>query len=138
MAGGIFTGQSVSWWYPMLAKPFFSPPSWVFGPVWTLLYVLMGYSLYLVWSKGLKKKGVSDAIAIFGVQLVLNVVWSYLFFGLRNPLLALVEIVVLWFTILLTYSKFHDVEPKAGHLLLPYLTWVGFASILNLAIVLLN
>jgi tryptophan-rich sensory protein len=137
-AGSLYTNQSISWWYPMLVKPSFTPPDWIFGPVWTLLFVLMGYALYLILRKGLKAKGVSDAVAVFGVQLVLNVVWSYLFFGLRNPLLAFVEVVVLWFTILITYSKFHDIDRTAGHLLIPYLVWVGFAGVLNLAIVLMN
>lgn len=137
-AGSMYTNQSIAWWYPMLAKPSFTPPAFLFGPVWTVLFVLMGYAFYLVLRKGLKAKGVSDAVAVFGVQLILNVVWSYLFFGLRNPLLAFVEIVVLWFTILITYSKFHDIDRTAGHLLIPYLAWVGFAGVLNLAIVLMN
>ena len=98
----------------------------------------MGYSLYLVWNKGLKKKGVTDAVALFGVQLILNVVWSYLFFGLRNPLLAFFEIVVLWGTILITKMKFLKIEKMAGYLLVPYFLGVSFALVLNLAIVLLN
>ena len=98
----------------------------------------MGYALYLVWNKGLHKKGVADAVALFGVQLILNVVWSYLFFGLRNPFLALIEILVLWGTILVTTLKFGKIDKTAGHLMIPYLFWVGFASVLNLAIVLLN
>jgi tryptophan-rich sensory protein len=98
----------------------------------------MGYALYLVWNKGLKKKGVTDAVAIFGVQLILNVVWSYLFFGLRNPSLALFEIIVLWGAILATTLKFGKIDRSAAYLLIPYLLWVGFASALNLSIVLLN
>lgn len=137
-AGWVYTTQSVSWWYPLLNKPAITPPAWVFGPVWTLLYILMGYSLYLVWNKGLKKKGVSDAVALFGVQLILNVVWSYLFFGLRNPRLAFFEIVVLWVVILLTYFRFHKIKAVAGQLLLPYLVWTGYAGVLNLFIVLMN
>src|SRR3990167_6152040 len=138
VAGSLYTAQSVSWWYPLLNKPAITPPAWVFGPVWTFLFILMGYSLYLVWNKGLKKKGVTDAVALFGVQLILNVAWSYLFFGLRNPLLAFFEIIVLWAVLLLTYIKFHKIEANAGHLLLPYLIWTGYAGVLNFLIVLMN
>jgi len=138
IVGSIYTLQSVKWWYPTLTKPPFNPPAWIFGPVWSLLFILMGYALYLVWNKGLKKKGVTDAVAIFGVQLILNVVWSYLFFGLRNPSLALFEIIVLWGAILATTLKFGKIDRSAAYLLIPYLLWVGFASYLNLAIVLLN
>lgn len=137
-AGSIYTLQSVKWWYPTLNKPSLNPPSWVFGPVWTVLFVMMGIALYLVWNKGLKKKGVVDAIALFGVQLVLNVTWSYLFFGLRNPTLALTEIVVLWGAILLCTLKFSKIDKSAGHLMIPYLVWVSFACYLNLSIVFLN
>lgn len=137
-AGSLYTAQSVSWWYPTLVKPSFSPPAWVFGPVWTFLFILIGCALYLVWDKGLKKKGVADAVALFGVQLILNVTWSYLFFGLRNPFLALIEIMVLWAMILATTLKFAKIDKTAGYLMIPYLFWVGFASVLNLAIVLLN
>ena len=138
IVGSIYTLQSVKWWYPTLTKPQFNPPEWVFGPVWTILFILMGLSLYLVWNKGLKKKGVIDGIALFGVQLILNITWSYLFFGIRNPFLALVEISVLWGAILLTAWKFYKIDRTAGYLMIPYLLWVGFASYLNLAIVLLN
>lgn len=138
IAGSVYTLQSVKWWYPTLTKPSFNPPSWVFGPVWSLLFILMGYALYVVWNKGLKKKGVSDAVAIFFVQLILNVIWSYLFFGLRNPSLALFEIIVLWGMILATTLKFGKIDRAAAYLLVPYLLWVGFASVLNLSIVLLN
>lgn len=138
VAGSIYTAQSVSWWYPTLIKPFFTPPAGLFLPVWSFLFVLVGYALYLVWNKGLKKKGVVDAVALFGVQLILNVTWSYLFFSLRNPFLALIEILVLWGAILVTTLRFSKIDKTAGYLMIPYLFWVGFASVLNLAIVLLN
>ena len=138
IAGSMYTNQSIKWWYPILNKPSFTPPAWVFGPVWTVLFVLMGIALYLVWNKGLKKKGVIDAVSMFGVQLVLNVTWSYFFFGLRNPLLALAEILVLWGAILVTIKLFFRVERMAAYLLVPYALWVFFASVLNFAIVLLN
>lgn len=138
IVGSLYTFQTVKWWYPMLRKPWFNPPAWVFGPVWTILFVLMGVALYLVWNQGLKKKGITDAVALFSVQLTLNVVWSYLFFGLRNPFMALIEILVLWGAILLTTIKFLKINKGAGYLMIPYLAWVGFASVLNLAVVLLN
>ncbi len=138
VVGSIYTMQSVKTWYPVLHKPWFNPPSWVFGPVWTLLFILMGVALYLVWKKGLKKKKVCEALALFAVQLILNVTWSYFFFGRRNPLLALVQIVVLWGSILVTTKKFLSIDKTAGYLMTPYLLWVSFAVILNFSIVLLN
>lgn len=138
LVGAVYTNQSVNTWYPSLVKPAFVPPAWVFGPVWTMLFVLMGIALYRVWGKGIGKKKVSNGVALFVVQLVLNGLWSYLFFGLRNPLLALVDIVVLLITIGLVTLKFWRIEKRAGYLLLPYLFWVSFALLLNLSIVLLN
>jgi len=136
--GSIFTVSSVRTWYVDLSQPFFSPPSYVFGPVWSALYVLMGISAYLVWAKGIKKKEVKTALKIFFLQLVLNTLWSILFFGLQSPLLALVEIVLLWLLILITIKKFASISNAAGLLLVPYILWVSFASILNFSIVLLN
>ena len=129
--GSFFTISSIPTWYQTLNKPFFSPPNWIFGPVWTILYILMGYSLYLFW---LKKK----VPVVFWVQLALNTVWSIIFFGLKNPVLALVDIAALWLSIVLTIKAFSKINKLAGNLLYPYLIWVSFATILNLAIVLLN
>lgn len=124
-------------WYATLNKPSFSPPNWVFAPVWTTLYILMGISLYLVLSA--KGKGESQkAIQIFGIQLTLNFLWSIIFFGWHSPLLALVDIVALWIAIVLTIKSFYKINKLAGNLLTPYLLWVSFATILNLMIVLLN
>ena len=138
VAGSIYTAQSVKSWYPTLSKPRFNPPAWVFGPVWTLLFIMMGVSFYLVWTKGKKKKLHSEAMAVFLVQLILNVTWSYLFFSWKNITLALAEIVVLWVMILLTIKKFMMIDKTAGYLMWPYLAWVSFATVLNLAIVWLN
>lgn len=123
-------------WYATLNKPFFSPPNWIFGPVWTILYIIMGVSLYLVWvSKSkLKQKGIN----LFLIQLGLNVLWSVIFFGLKNPVLALVDIVALWGVIFLTIKSFYKINKLAGNLLIPYLLWVSFATLLNLSIVVLN
>ncbi len=129
--GSIFTISSIPTWYATLNKPFFSPPNWIFGPVWTILYILMGVSLYLVWIK-------NKVPAVFWIQLILNALWSILFFGLKNPSLALVDIAALWVAIFLTIKSFYKINKPAGNLLIPYLLWVTFASILNLAIVVLN
>ena len=136
--GGIFTSSSVSTWYETLNKPSFSPPNWVFGPVWTLLYILMGISFYIVWLKSFKEKEVKKAAAIFAVQLLLNMLWSILFFGLKSPLAAFIEVVLLWLAICLTILQFSKISKPAAYLLVPYILWVSFASVLNLAIVLLN
>ena len=139
--GSIFTTQAPPagglTWYTTLNKPFFSPPNWVFGPVWTVLYILMGVALYLVISD--KGKVIREkAIQIFAIQLVLNVAWSVIFFGFQNPVLALVDIAALWIAIFLTIKSFSKINKLAGNLLIPYLLWVSFATILNLSIVILN
>lgn len=135
--GALFTVSSVSSWYPTLNKPPFTPPNWLFGPAWTLLYILMGISFYLVWRQKINKK-IKTALAIFVIQLILNLFWSMIFFGFKNPSFALLEIVVLWFFILLTIVKFLPLSKKAAYLLIPYLLWVTFATILNFSIVRLN
>lgn len=132
------TISAISTWYKTLAKPFFSPPNWIFGPVWTLLYLLMGISMYLIWKKGLKNKMVRLAIKIFLVQLLFNFLWSLLFFGLRSPALAFIDIVFLWIFIVLAIKHFYPLSRLAAYLLIPYILWVSFASLLNLAILLLN
>lgn len=128
---GIATARGVADWYPTLTKPAFTPPSWVFGPVWTLLYITMGVAAFLVWRRGLDAGGVRAALALFLVQLALNGLWSVLFFGSRAPGAALVEIVLLWISIAATTGLFWRVTPLAGALLLPYLAWVSFAAVLN-------
>ena len=133
-----FTTSSVNTWYTTLAKPAFSPPNWVFGPVWTTLYFLMGVSLYLIWQKGTKNKKVKVALYFFAVQLFLNFIWSLLFFGLRSPALALIEIIALLALIVITAYKFYGIDKIAAYLLIPYILWVSFATILNLSIVILN
>ncbi len=136
--GSIFTSKSVSTWYTTLNKPSFNPPGWVFAPVWTTLFILMGVSLYLVWSKGLEVEGVKSAIIIFSVQLLLNILWSLLFFGLQSPLYAFIDIIVLWIMILLTIVYFYRISPVSSYLLFPYILWVSFAAVLNFMIVRLN
>ena len=138
LIGSFFTIPAIPTWYAMLKKPSFNPPNWVFGPVWTTLFVMMGVAVFLVWRKGLNTSQVKIALSIFGVQLILNTLWSLLFFGLRSPLAGLIEIWVLWIAITLTLVFFLKISLAAGLLLLPYLAWVSFAAILNLAIWRLN
>jgi tryptophan-rich sensory protein len=138
IVGSLFTTPAISSWYASLRKPAFAPPNWVFAPVWTTLYFLMGISLFIVWNIGLEKNSVRKSIVVFGIQLLLNVFWSYLFFGLKSPLLGLGEIVVMWLTILLTILIFFRISKKAAVLLIPYLMWVSVASYLNYSILVLN
>lgn len=135
--GSIFTFPAISTWYTSLNKPSFSPPNFVFGPVWTFLYFLMGISFYLVLiSKDVKRK--KEATYIFIFQLVLNSLWSFTFFGLKNILLASFLIIVLWFTLVVMIANFYRLNKFAGFLNLPYILWVSFASALNFAIYALN
>ena len=135
LIGGLFT-TSDSEWYLSLIKPKFNPPGWVFGPVWTVLYILMGISLYLVWSTKNKNKRI--AFLIFGIQLFLNAFWSIAFFGLHNVLLSFIVIIFLLAAIIATMIYFYRINRFSAYLLLPYLLWVSFASILNFAILYLN
>lgn len=136
--GSLFTTTGPDSWYSNINKPSFNPPGWIFGPVWTLLYILMGISLYLVWQKGIADPHVKIALLIFAVQLVLNIMWSILFFGMQSPMLALIEIVLLWVFILLTITHFYPISRTAAYLLIPYILWVSFAAILNFSIFMLN
>ncbi len=137
-AGSYFTSQSIPTWYQGLSKPFFSPPNWLFGPVWTILYIMMGLALYLVVKQGLKSANVRSTVFIFMLQLLLNLLWSVLFFGFQSPIAAFIEIVFLWVFILITIIAFRKISKPAGYLLVPYNIWVLFASLLNLSIVFLN
>ncbi len=138
LLGTPFTVSAISTWYVTLNKPSFSPPNWVFGPMWTLLYFLIGIAFYLIWKQGWKKKKAVIAGKYFLTQLALNGIWSPIFFGLRSPLLGLIVIVAMWVMIVMTMKKFYTLSRLAFYLLVPYLAWVSFATILNGAIVLLN
>lgn len=136
---GQVTQSSVETWYPTLVKPSFNPPNWAFPVAWTTLFIFMGIAAGLVWAKiEENQKKVQVALLFFGLQLILNALWSILFFGLRNPLFALIEIIFLWILIYQTYLKFKSIHATAGYLFIPYLAWVGFATILNASIVYLN
>ena len=136
--GSLFTTPAIPTWYATLVKPTFNPPNWVFAPVWTGLYLLMGISAFLVWRKGLDNHLANSGLRIFILQLVLNTLWSFLFFGLKSPLLGLIEILLLWIAIILTILSFFRSSKVAGILLLPYILWVSFAAILNLSLWRLN
>lgn len=136
--GSLFTFSAIPGWYATLSKPSFSPPGWLFGPVWTALYILMGVSAYLIWQKGYEKKPVRAALMLFGIQLAQNALWSILFFGLRSPLYGLLCIIPLWLSIAYCISLFRPLDSRAACLLLPYLAWVSFAAILNYSIWMLN
>ena len=136
--GSFFTSPAIPTWYATLQRPSFSPPNWVFGPVWILLYVLMGISVYLVWLKVKKNKSVGFAVKLFWLHLIFNASWSIVFFGLQNPGLALVNIVLIWLFIIILIIKFWKINKLAGYLLIPYLLWVSFASVLNYFIWQLN
>lgn len=142
LIGSLFTTSSIPSWYATLQRPALSPPNWVFGPVWTTLFVLMGVAFYLVWKKWTilpwSKREQRQALFVFSAQLVLNTLWSIIFFGLQSPGGALIEIVFLWLAIVVTMYTFAKVSKPAAWLLVPYLLWVSFASYLNYAIWSLN
>lgn len=136
--GSVFTSPSIPTWYAGIIKPTFSPPNWVFGPVWTTLFALMGIASYIVWKKGFERRDVRIALGMFALQLILNVTWSLIFFGLQNPALAFLEIIALWLAIALTIVSFYRINKNAAYLLIPYILWVSFAMFLNYTIWSLN
>lgn len=136
--GTIFTFSAIPTWYATLVKPNLNPPSYIFGPVWTTLYALIGIAAFMVWKKGLDRKDVRKAITVFGLQLILNAVWSIIFFGLHSPLWALVDITLMWLAIVWTMILFYKISKPAMWLLMPYILWVSFASYLNYSIWILN
>ena len=158
--GSVFTTPAINGWYSTINKPSFNPPNWIFGPVWTILFILMGISLYLVWEKKWQAKNVLtkntktwnewsqnlwtgkwskiNIILIFSTQLILNVLWSIVFFGMQSSEKAFAVVLCLWVAILFTILNFYRVSKLAAYLLIPYLLWVSFAGVLNLFIVILN
>jgi translocator protein len=137
-AGGAATARSVGDWYEGLDRAPWNPPGWVFGPAWTVLYVLMAVAAWLVAREGLDDPAVRTALLVYGVQLALNLGWSLAFFGLRRPWLGLVVILLLLVAIAVTAVAFHGIVPAAGWLLAPYLAWVAFATTLNAWVALAN
>ena len=137
LLGALFTTPAIPTWYATLKKPFFNPPNWIFSPVWISLFILMGISLFFVWRRTDHPK-FKIAFFFFFVQLIFNVLWSIAFFGLKSPLLGLIDIILLWIAILLTIQNFLKISKFAGVLLIPYLLWVSFAALLNFSLWLLN
>jgi tryptophan-rich sensory protein len=135
IVGSFFTTSNIPTWYATLTKPPIAPPNWVFGPVWTTLFLLMGIAAYFVWRTGVRSR---SALQIFGIQLALNVLWSLIFFGLQNPGAAFIEIILLWLAIVWTIYAFSRHSKLAAWLLVPYIAWVSFASVLNYFIWVLN
>jgi len=138
LIGSIFTLTGPDSWYAALNKPFFNPPNWLFGPVWTILFIIMGVALFLVWRQGWRQEAVRKALKLFFIQLGFNIIWSYFFFTLENPRLAFLEIIALWLAIVATMIAFYAVERRAAWLLWPYLAWVSFAAFLNYSIWVIN
>jgi len=138
LLGGMVTVRAVATWYPALVKPWWTPPAWVFGPVWTVMYALMGLAAARVWIRHGRTKGGRLSLILFGVQLALNCTWSFLFFGARVPGFAFAEIVLLWIAILALALWWWWLDRRASLLLVPYLVWVAFAGALNAVIWNLN
>lgn len=136
--GSVFTTPSIPTWYAELVKPALNPPAWVFGPVWSALFALMGIAAFLIWKKGWDRRDVKIALGIFLGQLVLNTFWSIIFFGLHSPGGAFIEIIFLWFAILAAIIAFAKISKLAAWLLVPYILWVSFAGYLNVSIWMLN
>jgi benzodiazapine receptor len=136
--GSLFTFKAVQRWYPGLKKPRFTPPNWLFGPVWTLLYILMAISVFFIWEKGLSANGVLIAFVLFWIQLALNALWSIIFFGMKAKGGGVIIIIVLWIMILATIIATFQVSNLAGVLLIPYIVWVSIASYLNIGVWRLN
>jgi tryptophan-rich sensory protein len=138
LIGSLVTFSSITTWYETLNKPGFAPPNWLFGPVWIILYLLMGISLYLIWNKGLDSMEGKVAIALFAIQLALNAAWSPIFFGLHALKLSFYVILAMWAFIAVTIVRFHSISKPAAYLLIPYIGWVSIATILNYFIMILN
>jgi benzodiazapine receptor len=136
--GSVFTTPAIPGWYEGLNKPSFNPPNSVFAPVWTILYLLMGIALFLVWRIGFGDERIRKGMALFGIQLALNVGWSIAFFGFKSPLAGMLVIVVLWAVILATMLDFFRISRLAAILLVPYIVWVSYAAVLNASLYILN
>ncbi|TRZ78178.1 tryptophan-rich sensory protein [bacterium] len=137
LAGSFFTAPAIQSWYVTLQKPSFSPPNWIFGPAWITLYLIMGVSIYLIWDK-LDEQNARGVFRLFWIHLFFNATWSMIFFGLHNPMLAFINIAIIWIFIIVLIFKFWKINKWASYLLVPYFFWVSFASVLNYFIWYLN
>ena len=138
IVGSFFTTSAIPTWYATLEKPFFNPPNWLFGPVWVLLYGMMGVSIYLIWQQLAKNQNAGKAMLLFWIHLFFNATWSIIFFGMQNLSLAFLNIAIIWVFILVLIKQFYSINKIASYLLIPYLLWVTFASLLNYSIWQLN
>lgn len=138
LIGSLFTTPAIPKWYAGLQRSALNPPSWVFAPVWTTLFVLMGVAAFLVWRERGNRREVKNALSVFGLQLALNALWSVIFFGWRSPSFAFLEIILLWLAIIWTTVLFYRISRPAAYLFVPYLLWVTFAAYLNFAVAALN
>ena len=138
LMGSFFTMPAIDSWYQTINKPIFTPPNWVFAPVWVVMFLLMGVALFFIWDKESKNGEKKAAIVVFVFQFILNILWSFIFFTLKSPIGAFVEIMALWIMVLFTIITFSKVSKTAGYLLLPYIIWVSFAAFLNFIIILIN
>lgn len=138
IVGSVFSVSSIPTWYQTLSKPVFNPPNWVFGPVWTTLYALMGISVYRIWRMGMKKEAVRHAVYLFLMHLGLNAIWSPIFFGARQIPLAFVTIAIMWLTLITVMFRFEKLDKLSALLLAPYLAWISFAMVLNYHLWILN
>lgn len=136
--GSLFTYSEIPTWYMTLNKPSFNPPSWVFGPVWTTLFLLMGIAAFLVWKSGWSRIDVKKALGVYALQLVFNMTWSIVFFALHSPGWAFLNLIILWILIAWTMISFYKISKTATYLLIPYIAWVSFAGILNYTLWMLN
>lgn len=134
--GVIFTGPNITTWYATLNKASFNPPNFIFAPAWTVLFFLMGWAFYFIWTSSKKSK--TQAYSAFVIQFILNILWSALFFELKLPGVAFIEIIIFWFAILWTIISFYKINKGAGYILIPYLLWVTFATLLNYYVWILN
>lgn len=134
--GAIFTNPNIAVWYESINKASFNPPNWLFGPVWSILFLLIGWAFYLVWISDAENK--KNAYWAFAIQFIFNILWSAIFFGAKLSGWAFLEIIVLWLAILWTIFEFYKINKTAAYLLMPYLLWVAFASILNYYVWILN
>lgn len=134
---GIFTSAAVPEWYTTLNRPSFNPPNWIFGPVWTILYILLGISFFVIWKQPASKKR-NQAILVYLLQLILNFAWSFIFFYFNMIGFALIEIILLWISIVIMLVLFYRIKPLASYMNIPYLLWVTFAAILNAGYYILN
>ena len=138
VVGAVATVSSVTTWYTTLAKPWFAPPNWVFGPMWITIYTMIGIAAYLIWKNGIEKPSVRFAMMVFGIQLVLNTIWSFVFFGLRWPLGGFLFILVVLATVIYNAYLFYKIDKRAGYLYGLYIAWGSFATMVALFVWLLN